>query len=95
MNIQTVRKNLERTIANKEAFFAELQTNKANDEVSQVVAQFMQINLDELKRILADVEQCCQTQTKKKADDSWVGTVDHQSGAFTDEEVERCRNGGW
>lgn len=95
MNIQTVRDNLKNTIAGKELMLAKFQAKPADDEVSQVVAQFMQINLDELKRILADVEQCCQTQTKKKADDSWAGTVDHQSGAFTDEEVERCRNGGW
>ena len=62
MNIKTVRDNLKNTIAGKELLLVEFQTQPTNDRVSQVVAQFMQINLDELNRILADVEQSCETR---------------------------------
>lgn len=56
MNICTVRDNLKNTIAGKEQMLINLDQTKPE---SNVVAQFLEINIDELKRILVDVEQCC------------------------------------
>jgi hypothetical protein len=67
MNIQTVAQNLLNTIAGKEQALAEY--NKvlniyidpvADGERMAIVAtvEFLKINIDELKRILRDVEQC-------------------------------------
>ena len=67
MNIQTVAQNLRNTIAGKEQALKEY--NKACMisidplDVGERMAltatiEFLQINIDELKRILADVEVC-------------------------------------
>ena len=67
MNIQTVAENLRNTIAGKEQALAEY--NKvlniyidpvADGERMAITAtvEFLKINIDELKRILKDVEQC-------------------------------------
>lgn len=67
MNIQTVAENLRVTIAGKEKYLAEC--NKAlNVQIDPLDAgermaitatkEFLEINIDELKRILGDVEQC-------------------------------------
>ena len=67
MNIQTVAQNLKNTIAGKEQALAEY--NKvlniyidpvADEERMAITAtvEFLKINIDELKRILGDVEQC-------------------------------------
>jgi predicted transcriptional regulator len=65
MNIQTVASNLRVTIAGKVEYLATLNrelTNGYLDEhdfiVSNTTADFLKINIDELKRILGDVEQC-------------------------------------
>jgi hypothetical protein len=68
MNISIVRDNLQKTIAGKESYLAN--AIKIRDEqdltLEQEVAnymtiQFLKINIDELRRILTDVESCCQT----------------------------------
>lgn len=46
-------------------------------------------------KFIEQINQLEKKLDKKSSDDSWAGAVDRQSGAFTDEEVERCRNGGW
>jgi hypothetical protein len=65
MNIQTVAKNLRNTIAGKVEYLATLNrelTNGYLDEnnfiVSNTTADFLKVNIDELERILQDVEQC-------------------------------------
>lgn len=62
MNIQTVRDNLKNTIAGKEAYLARLgNTRDMNDGAAMAVEAtraMLEINLEELKRILQDVEQC-------------------------------------
>jgi hypothetical protein len=62
MNIHTVAENLRNTIAGKEYMLQELQGMKFN-EIGKNIAndatiKFLSINIDELKRILQDVEQC-------------------------------------
>lgn len=64
MNIQTVADNLRNTIAGKQAMLDRLNQRKAvkrefHDEVAYFATkEFLEINIDELKRILQDVEQC-------------------------------------
>ncbi len=63
MNIQTVATNLRNTIAGKEKALAEYQEARkvatmAEDIALYPVVEFLKVNIDELKRILQDVEQC-------------------------------------
>ena len=54
MNIQTVADNLRNTIAGKE-----LMLKGINDTTyGKIMAQFLETNIAELKRVLQDVEQC-------------------------------------
>jgi len=73
MNIYTVRDNLKNTIAGKEKHLAGLQECIRGLEAmdcqddswfrATVTAEYLAINLDELRNILADVEKCCETAT--------------------------------
>jgi predicted nuclease with TOPRIM domain len=62
MNIQTVRDNLKNTIAGKEAYLARLSNTRDMNEgaamATEAIRSMLEINLEELKRILGDVEQC-------------------------------------
>jgi hypothetical protein len=60
MNIQTVKTNLEKTIAGKEQKLTEWKSVKAtlHPVMFQTLVPMLEINIDELKRILQDVEQC-------------------------------------
>ena len=65
MNIQTVAANLRNTIASKEEYLLAIQKERTfvglrdgEDIALRTTAQFLEINIDELKRILNDVEQC-------------------------------------
>jgi hypothetical protein len=55
MNIQTVAENLRNTIKGKEEMLTMLNSRRVIDNVA---IKFLTINIDELKRILQDVEQC-------------------------------------
>lgn len=86
MNIYTVRDNLKNTIAGKEKYLAELR-KKGYDQtgVSTTVAEFLEININELKVILFDVEKCCEQYGLM----SWEANPDRSGGAFTQEEINR------
>ncbi len=56
MNIQTVAENLRNTIAGKQAMLNGLNDN--GKEGYYIIKQWLEINIDELTKILADVEQC-------------------------------------
>jgi hypothetical protein len=66
MNIQTVKTNLEKTIAGKEALLEEykkasliaVRNDTPDRKTIAAMAGFLSINIDELKRILEDVEKC-------------------------------------
>lgn len=77
MNVYTVRDNLKRTIAGKEEYLAQMERDilAYNQTVNYTVARYLRINIDELKKILTDVEVCCEQATA----DSWRG-VDRQGG---------------
>jgi hypothetical protein len=55
MNIQTVADNLRNTISGKEKM---LDTLKSRRIIDKGAVHYLEINIDELKRILQDVEQC-------------------------------------
>jgi hypothetical protein len=64
MNIYTVRDNLKNTIKGKEAYLDQLgNTRDLNDGAAMAVEAcktMLAINIDELQKILADVEVCCE-----------------------------------
>jgi hypothetical protein len=89
MNIQTVADNLRVTIAGKEEYLAEWNNADITETADRIhratIVGMLTINIDELKRILQDVEQCCEKATA----DSWALNPDRSGGAFTDEEINR------
>jgi len=94
MNIQTVATNLRNTIAGKEKYLATLgNTRYMNDGAAmatEAVRSMLEINLEELKRILQDVEQCA----KQASDDSWITNPDRMGGGgWTADELDPNR--GW
>jgi len=56
MNIHQVRDNLVNTIAGKQAMLDGLENN--GKDGYWIIKQWLEININELKRILQDVEQC-------------------------------------
>jgi hypothetical protein len=66
MNIYTVRDNLKNTIAGKEKYVTELRQGLKADLTDgaymavQATATMLDININELKVILFDVEKCCE-----------------------------------
>ena len=80
MNIYTVRDNLKNTIEGKEKYLDEVRTarciaNRGEDIALHAVQELLKINIYELKKILADIEVCCEKATEQ----SWQG-VDRQGG---------------
>ena len=71
MNIETVRDNLKNTIAGKEAmldshkrYLSSTGTSGPENTAIFAVIQFLAVNIDELRRILQDVEVCCEQHTE-------------------------------
>jgi hypothetical protein len=63
MNIQTVAENLRNTISGKEQYLVAvingLQSSKGVDRVVlKTTKAMLELNINELKRVLQDVEQC-------------------------------------
>jgi hypothetical protein len=92
MNIYTVRDNLKNTIAGKEQYLLSIQKERTfvglrdgEDIALKTVADFLEININELKVILFDVEKCCEQYSLM----SWEANPDRSGGAFTDEEINR------
>jgi flagellar biosynthesis chaperone FliJ len=93
MNIQTVAQNLRNTIAGKEKYLAQVDSALAGGLASSqlrialsTTQEFLSINIDELRRILQDVEQCCEKATL----DSWRENPDRMGGQFTQDEIDNA-----
>lgn len=95
MNLQTVITNLKNTIAGKEQAMKEYNKvlNVYIDPVDvgermaiTATVEYLEINIAELKRILADVEKC----VAKDVEQSWRDNPDRMGGQFTDEEIRRA-----
>lgn len=80
MNIQTVAENLRNTIKGKEALLTSLKGRRIPPEVT---IHFLEVNIDELKRILVDVESCI----AKDVEQSWRDNPDRMGGQFTQDEI--------
>lgn len=61
MNVYQLRDNLKNTIKNKR----ELLVAKSDVSFDDLVVRFLKINIDELERILVDVEICCEQSTRE------------------------------
>jgi hypothetical protein len=97
-SIYTIRDNLKKTIEGKVAAIGEYQNRRwkllqlegagAAMEAHAVYAtiEFLRVNIDELRRILADVEVCCE----KATEDSWRENPDRMGGQFTQEEIDNA-----
>ncbi len=91
MNIYTVRNNLVNTIRGKEDMLENLKSTLDVRDIGERMAliatrQFLEINIDELKKILADVELCVNDQ----AANSWIENPDRMGGQYTQEEIDRA-----
>ena len=92
MNIETVAENLRNTIAGKEMLLAQIKedlpniTDHTTHHVSFVTSEFLQVNIDELKRTLADVEKCL----AKEVEQSWRDNPDRMGGQFTQDEIDNA-----
>ena len=64
MNVYQLRDNLTNTIKNKR----ELLDAMSDVSFDALVVRFLKINIDELERILVDVEICCEQSTRA----SWL-----------------------
>ena len=87
MNIYTVATNLRNTIAGKEKMLEGMNpddmTSWEHRAACIATREFLEININELKVILADVEKCCDQATAY----SWSLNPDRSGGQFTDEEI--------
>ncbi len=89
MNIQTVSQNLRNTIAAKEVAYNEWRREQST--VGDFVCKMIDLNINELKKILADVEQCC-TQANEQ---SWRDNPDRMGGQITEEDIGFKPDGAW
>lgn len=89
MNISTVRDNLKSTIAGKEMLLDTYKNPSVNPYpkfVKEAMIDFLEVNIAELKRILADVEQC----VAKDVEQSWRDNPDRMGGQFTQDEIDNA-----
>ncbi len=92
MNIYTVRDNLIRTIEGKEKHLDSLNSVLAGHHltatertVCATTAKFLEVNLDELRKILKDVTICCNQATEQR----WLENPDRSGGQFTQDEINQ------
>jgi hypothetical protein len=76
MNIQTVITNLRNTIAGKEKMLTHMNEYRVYASEGQVMAhnatvEFLKINIDELKRILQDLEVCIPGDPHSNMPEGW------------------------
>ena len=64
MDVYQLRDNLKNTIKNKRELLVAMSYVSFGD----LVVQFLELNIDELERILVDVEICCKQSTRE----SWI-----------------------
>jgi hypothetical protein len=94
MNLSTVITNLKNTIASKEAYLEEVRkarslASREEDHALFATQEFLKININELNRILSDVEQC----EARDVEQSWRDNPDRMGGQFTQDEIDNA--GAW
>lgn len=87
MTLEEVKNNLVNTINAKKSLLKAYEDDKADDWFEDLVTnasiQYLEININELERILIDIELCMNDKNAS----SWVGCVDRMSGAFDEREL--------
>ena len=89
MNLQTVANNLRNTIAGKEMLLDTYKNPGVNPYpkfVKEAMTDFLEVNIAELKCILADVEKC----VAKDVEQSWRDNPDRMGGQFTQDEIDNA-----
>ena len=89
MNLQTVITNLKNTIAGKEMLLATYENPEVKaypKAIRETMATMLEININELKDILKDVEQC----VAKDVEQSWRDNPDRSGGQFTQDEIDNA-----
>ena len=97
MNIQTVATNLRNTIKGKEKMLKDMKFQRAfgdgswQGDIAKQAAyfatqEFLEININELRRILQDVESC----VAKDVEQSWRDNPDRSGGQFTQDEIDNA-----
>ena len=90
MNISTVAQNLRNTISGKEKYLATLSNTRDMNEGAAMAIEatraMLEINVGELKRILADVEKC----EARDVEQSWRDNPDRMGGQFTQDEIDNA-----
>ena len=89
MNISTIVQNLRNTIAGKEMLLDTYKNPSVNPYpkfVKEAMIDFLEVNIDELKHILADVEKC----VEKDIEQSWRDNPDRMGGQFTQDEIDNA-----
>ena len=87
MNIQTVAENLRNTIIGKEDLLISLRGRRIPPEAT---IKFLEVNIDELKKILADVEQCMADNKEFSTWAHWQANPDRSGGQFTQDEIDNA-----
>ena len=77
MDVYQLRDNLKNTIKNKRELLVDISDDSSDD----LVAQFLNINIDELERILVDVEICCEQSTRESRDPTQLQSAGVRSDA--------------
>lgn len=54
-----------------------------------------QMTFEELHRKIEELHRKIEQQDKRLSDYSWTVNPDKSGGAFTQDEIDRSRNGGW
>lgn len=88
MKIHEVQENLKNTIKGKEAMLnglkSTLDVRDAGARMALIATrEFLEINIDELKRILQDVDKAVEQYNEL----AWTINPDRSGGAFTDEAI--------
>lgn len=92
MKLETVRDNLKRTIYGKEMLLETYENpsvgrhNAGSQMAMTATIEFLKVNIDELKKILADIELC----TNDADANSWIENPDRMGGQFTQEEINNA-----
>ena len=93
MNLQTVAENLRNTIAGKEMLLDTYKNPSVNPYpkfVKEAMIDFLEVNIDELKRILKDVEQCMADNKEFSTWAHWQANPDRSGGQFTQDEIDNA-----
>ena len=91
MNLSTVIANLKTTIAGKEKYLEEVRkarslASREEDHALFATQEFLKLNIQELTKILADVEQC----EARDVEQSWRDNPDRMGGQFTQDEIDNA-----